>query len=427
MGETTEINDCWSLLAVVKECARKAKLRADQSTLTATTTTTATTATTTTTAANHGCPGTSQSYSQNPFYNQFVPKNNSVGFMLPSAAGVAPAADGSVSEDELTNLYKPFLMTYHGPVISTTIKAEPVVEVSGINSSNNNLDLLIDQQNLHLRNFQISPKQSSSSTAVGCIYKKKKFEDRRVVKYTLEELSKNDKWAWRKYGQKPIKGSPYPRNYYRCSSIKGCKARKQVERSPIDPLIYIVTYTDHHHHPCPPTRNSSGPRVKITMPDPIPSPKIESPTSIVPVPKYGYGLSGNNGVKIEFEDLDGEKSFGSGSMDEDHDISMADSGTLTGMEQLNGGGKCPSPSSSGHSNSYYYNENHVGYYNKGCDPNVKMEVQLEENGLSGYDIGIREMYGSAPATLAEAHEAPSNMGRQNIWGNGVNKAQTFFF
>ena len=66
----------------------------------------------------------------------------------------------------------------------------------------------------------------------------------------------DDAWAWRKYGQKPIKGSPYPRSYYRCSSSKGCLARKQVERSHLDPAVFLVTYTAEHSHPHPTRRNS---------------------------------------------------------------------------------------------------------------------------------------------------------------------------
>ncbi|KAG6418160.1 hypothetical protein SASPL_120359 [Salvia splendens] len=58
-----------------------------------------------------------------------------------------------------------------------------------------------------------------------------------------------------KYGQKPIKGSPYPRGYYRCSSSKGCPARKQVERSSADPNMLIVTYSCDHTHPPPSSRN----------------------------------------------------------------------------------------------------------------------------------------------------------------------------
>ncbi|CAN1150121.1 Probable WRKY transcription factor 65 [Linum perenne] len=61
-----------------------------------------------------------------------------------------------------------------------------------------------------------------------------------------------DSWAWRKYGQKPIKGSPYPRGYYRCSSSKGCPARKQVERSRVDPTMLVITYSCDHNHPWPP-------------------------------------------------------------------------------------------------------------------------------------------------------------------------------
>ncbi|KAI4370921.1 hypothetical protein MLD38_019213 [Melastoma candidum] len=70
------------------------------------------------------------------------------------------------------------------------------------------------------------------------------------------EVVPSDLWAWRKYGQKPIKGSPYPRGYYRCSSSKGCSARKQVERSRTDPSMLVITYTSEHNHPWPTQRNS---------------------------------------------------------------------------------------------------------------------------------------------------------------------------
>ncbi|CAN4105083.1 unnamed protein product [Withania somnifera] len=60
-----------------------------------------------------------------------------------------------------------------------------------------------------------------------------------------------DSWSWRKYGQKPIKGSPYPRGYYRCSSSKGCPARKQVERSRLDPTMLLITYCSDHNHQTP--------------------------------------------------------------------------------------------------------------------------------------------------------------------------------
>lgn len=46
------------------------------------------------------------------------------------------------------------------------------------------------------------------------------------------------------------------RGYYRCSSSKGCLARKQVERSRTDPDTLVITYTAEHNHPVPTHRNS---------------------------------------------------------------------------------------------------------------------------------------------------------------------------
>ncbi|KAK3143819.1 hypothetical protein QOZ80_4AG0305380 [Eleusine coracana subsp. coracana] len=106
--------------------------------------------------------------------------------------------------------------------------------------------------------------QMSSPRATGGI-KRRKNQARKVVCIPAPtaaggrptgEVVPSDLWAWRKYGQKPIKGSPYPRGYYRCSSSKGCSARKQVERSRTDPNMLVITYTSEHNHPWPTQRNA---------------------------------------------------------------------------------------------------------------------------------------------------------------------------
>ncbi|XAR70249.1 hypothetical protein NMG60_11027038 [Bertholletia excelsa] len=88
------------------------------------------------------------------------------------------------------------------------------------------------------------------------LYKPLRNQHKRVVLQVAAESLSSDMWAWRKYGQKPIKGSPYPRSYYRCSSSRGCLARKQVERSRLDPGTFVVTYTAEHCHSQPTRRNS---------------------------------------------------------------------------------------------------------------------------------------------------------------------------
>ncbi|KAK8693766.1 hypothetical protein V6N13_071335 [Hibiscus sabdariffa] len=109
----------------------------------------------------------------------------------------------------------------------------------------------------------VSPKLASHESEVKPTEtqasKRRKVVERIVVTVKVGEnggKQKNDGppsdlWSWRKYGQKPIKGSPYPRGYYRCSTSKGCSAKKQVERCKTDASMLIITYTSSHNHPGP--------------------------------------------------------------------------------------------------------------------------------------------------------------------------------
>ncbi|URD98417.1 WRKY [Musa troglodytarum] len=66
-----------------------------------------------------------------------------------------------------------------------------------------------------------------------------------MTKSEIEQLE--DGYRWRKYGQKAVKNSPFPRSYYRCTHSK-CTVKKRVERSSHDPSIVITTYEGQHCH-----------------------------------------------------------------------------------------------------------------------------------------------------------------------------------
>ncbi|KAI6684228.1 hypothetical protein NL676_030141 [Syzygium grande] len=91
--------------------------------------------------------------------------------------------------------------------------------------------------------------------------KKRKHRVKRSIKVPaisnkLADIPPDD-YSWRKYGQKPIKGSPHPRGYYKCSSMRGCPARKHVERCLEDSSMLIVTYEGEHNHPRVPSQSAN--------------------------------------------------------------------------------------------------------------------------------------------------------------------------
>ncbi|KAF6176165.1 hypothetical protein GIB67_023456 [Kingdonia uniflora] len=107
----------------------------------------------------------------------------------------------------------------------------------------------------------LSLKRKCSSSDVKCsrdssgrchCSKRRKSRVKKVVRVPAISLKMSDippdDFSWRKYGQKPIKGSPHPRGYYKCSSLRGCPARKHVERALDDSTMLIVTYEGEHNH-----------------------------------------------------------------------------------------------------------------------------------------------------------------------------------
>ncbi|OVA09944.1 DNA-binding WRKY [Macleaya cordata] len=71
-----------------------------------------------------------------------------------------------------------------------------------------------------------------------------------MVQSSTDSEVLRDGFRWRKYGQKVVKGNPYPRSYYRCASLK-CTVRKHVERALDDPRAFITTYEGVHNHEMP--------------------------------------------------------------------------------------------------------------------------------------------------------------------------------
>ncbi|GMH01782.1 hypothetical protein Nepgr_003621 [Nepenthes gracilis] len=65
----------------------------------------------------------------------------------------------------------------------------------------------------------------------------KRIRQQRFAFMTKSEVDHlEDGYRWRKYGQKAVKNSPFPRSYYRCTNSK-CTVKKRVERSSENPTV----------------------------------------------------------------------------------------------------------------------------------------------------------------------------------------------
>ncbi|KAL7596389.1 probable WRKY transcription factor 48 [Lactuca sativa] len=148
------------------------------------------------------------------------------------------------------------LMVKSAPQASTMLETSEVVNTpptnsSSLSSSSNEPVNDVDQENNTRSdddqeknaNKQLKPKKKNQ----------KKQKGPRFAFMTKTEVDHlDDGYRWRKYGQKAVKNSPFPRSYYRCTSAS-CGVKKRVERLTEDPAVVVTTYEGIHIHPCPVT------------------------------------------------------------------------------------------------------------------------------------------------------------------------------
>ncbi|KAH0673044.1 hypothetical protein KY284_024131 [Solanum tuberosum] len=84
-------------------------------------------------------------------------------------------------------------------------------------------------------NFTFSMKTPLTQTRTS------KTQSIRLTYELLQEELINDIWTWRK-------------NYYKCSTSKHCEAKKQIEESPKDENIFLVSCSGEHNHDPPMNR-----------------------------------------------------------------------------------------------------------------------------------------------------------------------------
>nr|QIN97363.1 WRKY26 transcription factor [Isatis tinctoria] len=134
----------------------------------------------------------------------------------------------------------------------------------------------------------------------------KKEREARVAFMTKSEIDHlEDGYRWRKYGQKAVKNSPYPRSYYRCTTQR-CNVKKRVERSFQDPTVVITTYEGQHNHPIPTNLRGSNAAAAMYSADFMTprsfthdmfrSSAYTSGGSTAAALDYGYGQSGYGSV-----------------------------------------------------------------------------------------------------------------------------------
>lgn len=109
-------------------------------------------------------------------------------------------------------------------------------------------DLVFSQQ---MHNAKLEPESSKIESPDISNFEKKSLST------LCTDKPAGDGYNWRKYGQKQVKASEYPRSYYKCTFIN-CPVKKKVECSP-NGQVTEITYKGQHNHELPlPNKRTKG-------------------------------------------------------------------------------------------------------------------------------------------------------------------------
>ncbi|CAL5201125.1 unnamed protein product [Lathyrus oleraceus] len=150
---------------------------------------------------------------------------------------------------------------YHGAGRNINQTTLPQQTLHGFEASvqSQRVDATENKSSLHLKaEFSDSPPQKDNSAPMED--QAEEEGEQRVNGDTIVAgvggTPSEDGYNWRKYGQKQVKGSEFPRSYYKCTH-SNCPVKKKVERSHEGHITEII-YKGAHNHPKPPPSRRSG-------------------------------------------------------------------------------------------------------------------------------------------------------------------------
>ncbi|KAK6943732.1 WRKY domain [Dillenia turbinata] len=189
----------------------------------------------------------------------------------PDVSGVAAGhSDNALKTDSRPVVYKPLAKL----VSKTTISL--LANLGNLNVSHQQALAQVEARSQHLgqdrpqfrshissNHHQDFPSRTESDQMVehsmAATASQNHEEDQKSIPITANgDRTSYDGYNWRKYGQKQVKGSEYPRSYYKCTH-PNCPVKKKVERS-FDGQIAEIVYKGEHNHskPQPAKRSSSS-------------------------------------------------------------------------------------------------------------------------------------------------------------------------
>uniref|UniRef100_A0A2P2LMK3 Uncharacterized protein MANES_08G001500 n=1 Tax=Rhizophora mucronata TaxID=61149 RepID=A0A2P2LMK3_RHIMU len=187
----------------------------------------------------------------------------------PSGETIYNSSDRVSESDSKPNvIYKP-----QAKLVSKAT-ASLLANMGNLNTSHQqtlaSVEACLDHPNQDKSNFSSQLTSNLHHSIPSHVESDRPTESSRLISQNQEEYAKTlahtanvdrpsyDGYNWRKYGQKQVKGSEYPRSYYKCTH-PNCPVKKKVERS-FDGQIAEIVYKGEHNHskPQPPKRNSPG-------------------------------------------------------------------------------------------------------------------------------------------------------------------------